>query len=115
MTAVVRGTAGAPGLALGRIVRLEGPGGQPRVDVDRSGNPGERLATAQAQVAAHLEDLAAELRAEGKADEAAIFDAQALLASDRALADHAFLALLRMHVDVGARDVDVAAEDHFAP
>ena len=89
MTAVVRGTAGAPGLALGRIVRLEGPGGQPRVDVDRSGSPGERLETAQAQVAAHLEDLAAELRAEGKADEAAIFDAQALLASDRALADQA--------------------------
>jgi len=108
---IISGSSGAPGLAIGPLVHLAAPAtvGSAAADDARSAGPGatgdlrpassgaagdprlaaERLAAAQAAVAGHLEHLGAELQAAGKPDEAAIFDAQALLASDPALAKQA--------------------------
>lgn len=79
----VQGIAGAPGIALGPLVRLPELRA-PAAAVDES-MALPRFAEAQQQVVAHLERLAAELQAEGRADEAAIFEAQSLLAADPTL------------------------------
>jgi phosphotransferase system enzyme I (PtsI) len=80
----VQGIAGAPGIALGVVARLPEPEPQ-RASADEA-EPLARFAAAQEQVSAQLQRLAAELQAEGRADEAAIFEAQALLAADPTLA-----------------------------
>lgn len=88
MSATLTGLPGAPGLAAGPVARFDPAAGAPAPADPAPADPDAalaRLAAAQARVAADLEGLGAELRAEGKPDEAAIFDAQALLAGDPAL------------------------------
>lgn len=81
------GLPGAPGIALGPLARLDAEHGDGGVATAPS-EPEVALThfeAARTRVAGDLEALGAELRAEGKTDEAAIFDAQALLATDPAL------------------------------
>jgi phosphotransferase system enzyme I (PtsI) len=68
-----------------------------------NGDPHERLRQAQADVARGLEQLGAALRAENKPDEAAIFEAQALLATDPAL-----ISQVQHHLTTGATSVESA-------
>ena len=67
------------------------------------GNPAERLREAQAEVGRRLEQIAAELRSADRPDEAAIFDAQALLATDPALISQA-----SQQLDNGALSLEAA-------
>ena len=87
MSARLSGVVGSPGIAIGPVAVI-----RPRPAAHTQapdGDPGQRLRQAQTTVARHLEQLAAELRTAGKPDEAAIFDAQALLATDPALVSQA--------------------------
>ncbi|WP_026371020.1 phosphoenolpyruvate--protein phosphotransferase [Kallotenue papyrolyticum] len=81
-----RGLPGAPGIAIGRvaIVRPRRGGALPSLS---GAEALPRFRQASAQVAERLSRLAAELRAEGNAAEAAIFDAQATLVADPALSE----------------------------
>ncbi|HEU4329155.1 MAG TPA: phosphoenolpyruvate--protein phosphotransferase [Roseiflexaceae bacterium] len=82
-----RGAGGALGVALGRVARLAAE----RSVETPADEPAEaalaRFAAAQRAAAARLADLGAQLRHEGRADEAGIFDAHALLAEDPFLTD----------------------------
>ena len=65
----LQGIAGAPGFALGKTARVD-TAPAPTALVAAEDRPAERLAAIQADVAAHLAQLAAELRAMGNASEA---------------------------------------------
>ncbi len=82
-----RGAGGALGVALGRAARLAA--GRPaEVPADEPAEAAlARFAAAQRAAAKRLADLGAQLRHEGRADEAGIFDAHALLAEDPFLTD----------------------------
>lgn len=81
----VHGSVGAPGIAVGIIVQItEKQSAVTPPDLEPQ-EAQQRFAVAQAEVARYLQGLADELRAENKAAEAAIFDAQAMLARDPAL------------------------------
>jgi phosphotransferase system enzyme I (PtsI) len=87
MSTELKGAGGAPGIALGRAVCYRPPeladtGADADADVAL-----ERFAAAQASAAAELTALAERLRAEGKPNEADIFEAHALLAEDPYLTD----------------------------
>jgi phosphoenolpyruvate-protein phosphotransferase len=79
------GITGAPGIAIGLLAVLR--------ERRESSAPGDataeeslaRFSAARAAAQEHLQQLGAELHAEDKADEAAIFDAQAMLAADPSL------------------------------
>lgn len=79
------GIAGAPGVARGTTAVLQDVTAPAESTAD--GDPAQRFAEAQAETSAQLQGLATELHAEGKHDEAAIFEAQAMLALDPALSD----------------------------
>jgi phosphotransferase system enzyme I (PtsI) len=84
----LRGAGAAPGIALGRAVRYRVPQGGAPAPADPDPEAAlARFAAAQQSAAAQLRALADQLRAEGRAPEAAIFDAQALLAEDMFLTD----------------------------
>jgi len=103
---LISGTPGAPGIAVGPAWRYRAatPAPAPAAGAGRGdGKPGKKpsakdaVAAIQAAVAAagaQLESLASSLKAAGRADEAGIFEAQALMASDPGLLDAA-LALAR--------------------
>ncbi|HWQ14246.1 MAG TPA: phosphoenolpyruvate-utilizing N-terminal domain-containing protein, partial [Roseiflexaceae bacterium] len=87
MSIHLRGVGGAPGIALGYAARSfpeRASWGQAEADPEVTLR---RFASAQAQAASELRALAAQLRAEGREEEAGIFDAQSLLAEDPYLAD----------------------------
>ncbi|MBK9710579.1 MAG: phosphoenolpyruvate--protein phosphotransferase [Kouleothrix sp.] len=87
MSMHLKGAGGAPGIALGRAARYLAAAAAPD-PVDASPAAAlSRFAAAQAAAARTLSDLAERLRAEGRAEEAGIFDAQALLAEDLFLTD----------------------------
>jgi phosphoenolpyruvate-protein kinase (PTS system EI component) len=73
---VVRGVPASPGVAIGRVLLLDGPR-------EAGGDPEAALDTAAAELAA----AAARLRESGHADEAEILDANRLMALDPALRD----------------------------
>lgn len=80
------GAGGAPGVALGRAARYQPAAAAALPEL----SPDEALArfeTAQAQAAAALNGLAERLRAEGRPNEAGIFEAQALMVEDPALTE----------------------------
>lgn len=82
----LQGVGGAPGIAIGQIVRLIDTPNQQITDT----NPEEALARfrqAQEMVVTRLQTLAEQLRTEGRADESGILDAQSLLAEDITLVD----------------------------
>lgn len=81
----LHGIVGSPGIAIGAITHLADAPNQPGTTSSDLRDDHQRLIAAQAEVAAQLQRLGDELRAEDKPDEAGIFDAQALLASDPAL------------------------------
>ncbi|MFN8500303.1 phosphoenolpyruvate--protein phosphotransferase [Kouleothrix sp.] len=87
MPSYFHGAGGAPGIALGRAVRYR-PAAPDAALVDADADAAlARFADAQARAVAALNGLAERLRAEGKPDEAGIFEAQALLAEDPGLSD----------------------------
>ncbi len=87
MSTHLHGAGGAPGLALGRAVRYRAAAATPAaLDMDPEAALA-RFAAAQAAAAASLAALAGRLRAEGHPEEAAIFEAQALLVEDQFLVD----------------------------
>ncbi|HEY0733528.1 MAG TPA: phosphoenolpyruvate--protein phosphotransferase [Herpetosiphonaceae bacterium] len=81
----LRGLVGSPGIAIGTITHLAHTTAHADTKSSDPQTDRQRLLTSQAEVAAQLQRLAAELRAEDKPDEAGIFEAQALLAGDSAL------------------------------
>jgi phosphoenolpyruvate-protein phosphotransferase len=81
VTGRLRGIAAAPGIAIG-------PAWRHRVG-ERRGEPLPDVRAAAGRAAAELEALADRVRSLGRSDEAAIFDAQALMAVDPALVDEA--------------------------
>lgn len=87
MSIHLKGAGGAPGIVLGRAV-LYLPA---KADVALAYSSAEEalahLAAAQAAAAQLLSALAERLRAEGREEEAGIFDAQALLVEDQFLSD----------------------------
>jgi multiphosphoryl transfer protein len=87
----ITGTPGAPGVAIGpvwrHIPRDPAVHGIPRTD--ERGDPATVIVAAGAEAAAQLDRLAARVRAHGRAEDAAIFEAQALLATDRKVLDDA--------------------------
>jgi phosphotransferase system enzyme I (PtsI) len=87
MSTHFRGAGGAPGIALGRasIYTIEET---PVQATDANPEAAlERFAIAQSAAAAALRALAEQFRAEGKDEEAGIFDAQALLIEDDFVSD----------------------------
>lgn len=92
MTAVVvTGVPAAPGVAIGPVWRYEAAparGADPGAAADPR-PPDTRIRSAAGAAAAQLEGLAAAVRARGGGDEAAILEAQSLMALDPALVDEA--------------------------
>src|SRR5215212_6159595 len=87
MSIHLRGAGGAPGIVLGRAV-LYLPAKVDAALVYASAEEAlVHLAAAQAAAAQSLYALAERLRAEGRDQEADIFDAQALMAEDQLLSD----------------------------
>ncbi|MBV9788963.1 MAG: phosphoenolpyruvate--protein phosphotransferase [Chloroflexi bacterium] len=81
----LHGIAGSSGIAIGTIARLPDATAQISQPTDDARDDLQRLLAAQTEVAAQLQRLAAELRAEDKPNEAGIFEAQVLLANDPSL------------------------------
>lgn len=81
----LHGIVGSPGIAIGTITQLASSTPHAETQSSDPQTDRRRLRAAQAEVAAQLQRLAAELRAEDKPDEAGIFEAQVLLAADPAL------------------------------
>ena len=85
----VVGVAGAPGVAIGPAWRyLPVAASRPAVGVNEDPGPMD-LAAAARQAARQLDDLAGGLRTRGAVDEAAILEAQAMMAEDPSLLDEA--------------------------
>lgn len=87
---ILRGVGGSPGAAVAPVVIAAAPS----ADVARGpvGSPAEETARLSAAVEAavrELEDVAARVATDGHGDEAAIFEAQALMAADPMLLDAA--------------------------
>ncbi len=89
----LRGTAGAPGIAVGPVWRFrpaeptsERENREPFAHADDDGGA---IRAAAEQAARELEALAARVRSIGRPDDAAIFEAQALMAIDPMLLDEA--------------------------
>jgi phosphotransferase system enzyme I (PtsI) len=87
MSIVLQGAGGAPGIALGRAVRYLPAQADPEPADIEPEVALARFTSAQATSAQALVALAERLRAEGRAEEAGIFDAQALLVEDQFLSD----------------------------
>lgn len=85
MSQSFQGIQGAPGIAFGTIATLNSPSSAATPTYVGADSAPQRFATAKAVTIKHLQALGAELRAEGQAEEAAIFDAQATFAADPAL------------------------------
>ncbi len=104
MSEILAGVSGAPGGAIGPIARYAPPAAENAAPVpaDESVEVAlEHLEDAQSRVATHLEQVGADLRAQGKAEEAATFDAQTLLARDPAFAGEVEGALRQDGTPVG--------------
>ncbi|MFL5807547.1 MAG: phosphoenolpyruvate--protein phosphotransferase [Roseiflexaceae bacterium] len=87
MSTHMRGAGGAPGIVLGRAARYFPPPAAPALSEADPEMALKRFAEAQAAAAAQLRALAERLRGQKHADEAGIFDAQALLVEDMFLSD----------------------------
>jgi phosphoenolpyruvate-protein phosphotransferase len=96
MSTHLHGAGGAPGIALGRAVRYL-PAQMPDLSDDDPAAALARFRTAQAAAAGALAALAERLRAEGREEEAGIFDAQALMVEDQFLNDE----VARRVIDAG--------------
>ena len=88
---VLRGVGAAPGVARGPAVRIDPPvrPAARSIVAEEVAGERERLARATEAAAAELEAIAASVRGQGHSDEAAIFEAQAAIARDPALAQTA--------------------------
>ena len=94
MTTTIRltGVAGAPGIAIGPVWRFDVSEPAPPADADLrvpGQQPAQAIEAAAAETARQLESLADRLRDIGRAEEAAIFDAQSMMALDPGLVDDA--------------------------
>ncbi|MBK9943372.1 MAG: phosphoenolpyruvate--protein phosphotransferase [Kouleothrix sp.] len=87
MSTHLHGAGGAPGIALGRAVRYLPAQPQATAPDADPATALARFADAQARAVASLNALAERLHSEGRPNEAAIFEAQALLADDPGLTD----------------------------
>ena len=107
----LQGVAAAPGVARAPWVRIDPAPAPAGGRTTTSGVAGEitRLAAAAAAAAVDLETISREVRDDGHPDEAAIFEAQAAIARDPALAALAIERIREAHDDaIGA--VQAAAE-----
>jgi phosphoenolpyruvate-protein phosphotransferase len=96
MTAPIRlsGVAGAPGIGIGPAWRFGAAAAMPSPVLPAAsgvaaGRPADAIRAASAETARQLEGLAERIRGLGRDEEAAIFDAQALMATDPMLVDDA--------------------------
>jgi phosphoenolpyruvate-protein phosphotransferase len=108
----LHGLAAAPGVARAPWVRIQperAPVGR-TITAAEAGRESERLAAATAAAAGELGSLAGAVRDDGHPDEAAIFDAQAALARDPALAAAARRRIDGAHADAIAAIQGAAAE-----
>jgi phosphoenolpyruvate-protein phosphotransferase len=120
MTAAVRlaGVAGAPGIAIGPAWRFGAV--DPAAPAAAGGRvpgqrPDEAIRAAAAETADQLDALAGRLRDMGREEEAAIFDAQSLMALDPTLAEDAIQRTGETGDPVeGVRAAAAAAADLFA-
>jgi len=87
MSYVLQGSMGSPGLRFGTLVQLQISAPVLMVADQDPADALVRFATAQQEVAAQLERIGAELRVDGQAEEAEIFDAQAMLVADPLLSN----------------------------
>ena len=87
------GVAGAPGIGIGPAWRFGAPTTAPPTEPATAGpagsSPADSIRAASAETARQLEALAERIRGLGRGEEAAIFDAQALMATDPMLVDEA--------------------------
>jgi len=107
----LHGLPAAPGVAHAAWVRID-PAPVPaggRTTADRAAAEIARLAEASADAAAELESISAEVRDDGHPDEAAIFEAQAAIARDPALAAMAAERIKDAHDDAIAAVRSAAA------
>lgn len=107
----LHGVSAAPGVVRGAWVRID-PSPAPAggtIDPEAIGAEIARLAAASTAAAADLGTLAGRVREDGHPDEAAIFDAQAAIARDPALATMASERIEQSHEDA-IRAVRAAAE-----
>lgn len=87
MPTYLHGAGGAPGIAIGRVVRYTSAGNDGRL-LDSSPEAAvQRFVTAQATAVARLRTQADRLRAEGHVEGAAILDAQSMLVEDPTITD----------------------------
>lgn len=86
MAKKLQGVGGAPGIAIGQVVRLLDTPNQHITDASPE-DALTRFRHAQEMVVTRLQKLAEQLRDEGRADEAGILDAQSLLAEDVSLVE----------------------------
>ena len=110
----LHGLPAAPGIVRApwiRIDRVLTPAGG-RTTADGAAGEIERLEEASSGAAADLEAISREVRADGHADEAGIFEAQAAIARDPALATMATERIKGSHDD--AISAILAAADSFA-
>jgi phosphoenolpyruvate-protein phosphotransferase len=84
---LLRGIAGAPGIAIAPAWRYVPPA--PAAASSGGGDPAIRIREAAGEAASQLEILADRLRDQGRPDEAEIFGAQALMATDPSIVDDA--------------------------
>jgi len=87
MSIHLKGAGGAPGIVLGRAVLYLPAKADTALAYSSVEDALAHLAAAQATAAQSLSALAERLRGEGRAEEAGIFDAQAMLAEDQFLSD----------------------------
>jgi len=112
MTIYLRGAGGAPGIALGRAVRYvvtQAAELPPDADADAAL---ARFSAAQTAAAAQLAVLAEQLRGEGHAEEAGIFEAQALLVEDMFLVDEVTRLVREEHAPLESALATTIAQMH---
>lgn len=112
MTIYLRGAGGAPGIALGRAVRyVVAQAAELPPDADAH-TALARFSAAQTTAAAQLNALAEQLRGEGHAEEAGIFEAQALLVEDMFLVDEVARLVREEHAPLESALATTIAQMH---
>jgi phosphoenolpyruvate-protein kinase (PTS system EI component) len=113
---VLSGAPASPGLAIGRARVLSHPSEEPACDPLSGGDAegeAERASAALGQAAAELERIAAQLREQGRDDDAEIVETGALMAADPMLAPAVSEAVLERGLRATAALVE-ATEKHAA-
>jgi phosphoenolpyruvate-protein phosphotransferase len=123
---VLAGVAAAPGMAFGKVRRIDVDAEEDRTVLDESERPAAaaRALGALDEAARELDALAARLRADGRADEADILDAGVMMAEDpllRSSVEEAVLSrgqtapsAIRVEVEAAAAQLDALGDAELA-